>query len=132
METPHGAQPMQIEHQISAQEISNLVDRFYAKVRLDPVIGPIFNAAIEDWPAHLSILKDFWSTVLLTNPRYKGDPLSKHLELPIEPQHFERWLQLFEETAHEVMPAEHASIVIIKSHRIAGNFQRVMFRPGDE
>jgi hemoglobin len=44
--------------QISAPEISELVDRFYAKVRLDPDIGPIFNATIDDWPAHLSLLKD--------------------------------------------------------------------------
>lgn len=109
--------------QISAEEISALVDRFYAKVRLDPEIGPIFNAAIDDWPAHLSLLKDFWSTVLLTERRYKGDPLSKHLPLSLDPPHFSRWLALFEETAREVMPPEHADIIIGKSHRIAQNFQ---------
>lgn len=118
---------MQIEHSISPDEISLLVDSFYAKVRRDPAIGPIFNAAVDDWPAHLALLKDFWSTVLLIRPGYKGDPLSVHLELPIQPGHFERWLQLFAETAHEVMPADHAAIVITKSHRIAGSLQRVIF-----
>jgi hemoglobin len=117
---------MQIEHSITATEISNLVDRFYAKVRRDPAIGPIFNEAIDDWPAHLSLLKDFWSTVLLTERRYKGDPLSTHLKLPLKSEHFERWLSLFEETAKEVMPLEHAAIVIAKSHRIAHNFKRAI------
>jgi hemoglobin len=109
--------------QMSAPEISELVDRFYAKVRLDPEIGPIFNATIDDWPMHLSLLKDFWSTVLLTERRYKGDPLSKHLPLSLDPSHFARWLILFAETAREVMPPEHADLVIAKSHRIAENFQ---------
>jgi hemoglobin len=114
---------MQAPHQITREEISDLVDRFYAKVRLDPEIGPIFNAAIDDWPGHLSLLKDFWSTVLLTERSYKGDPLSKHLELSLDPAHFARWLTLFAETAREVMSTEHAEIIIGKSHRIAENFK---------
>ena len=108
--------------QISEQEISELVEQFYAKVRKDEQIGPIFNAAIEDWPAHLALLKNFWSTVLLTTGRYKGDPMMTHLQLPLEPPHFRRWLELFAETARETMPEEHASRVIAKSERIAENF----------
>jgi hemoglobin len=114
---------MPIDHQISSEEISALVDHFYAKVRLDPTIGPIFNAAIDDWPAHLSLLKDFWSTVLLTGGRYKGNPLSKHLELSLDPTHFARWLALFEETAREVLSPGHAALIVAKSHRIAETFQ---------
>lgn len=114
---------MLLNDTISQEEISDLVDRFYAKVRLDPTIGPIFNAAIRDWPAHLALLKDFWSTVLMTDRRYKGDPLSKHLELPVEHEHFDRWLALFAETAREVMSPRHAAIVIAKSQRIAQNFK---------
>jgi hemoglobin len=108
---------------ITEPEISTLVDTFYAKVRLDPDIGPIFNAIIDDWPYHLDLLKDFWSTVLLTTGRYKGDPMMKHLQLPLDPEHFERWLALFAEIAHEVLPPDHAATVIAKSHRIAQNFQ---------
>jgi hemoglobin len=109
--------------QIPAAEISELVDRFYARVRLDPEIGPIFNATVDDWPAHLSLLKDFWSTVLQTGYRYKGDPLSKHFPLSLDPPHFARWLALFAETAREVMPPERADLIIAKSYRIAENFQ---------
>jgi hemoglobin len=114
---------MQTSHQITREEINSLVDRFYAKVRLDPEIGPIFNAAIDDWSAHLTLLKDFWSTVLLPERSYKGDPLSKHLELSLDPAHFARWLTLFAETARETMPPEHADLIIGKSHRIAENFK---------
>ena len=108
---------------ITEQEISTLVDRFYAKVRLDPDIGPIFNAVVDDWPHHLALLKDFWSTVMLTTRRYKGDPMMRHLQLPLDPDHFERWLALFAETANEVLPPDHAATIIAKSQRIAQNFK---------
>jgi hemoglobin len=111
------------EQKITEEEISNLVDRFYAKVRRDPEIGPIFNETIEDWPTHLALLKNFWSTVLLTTGRYKGDPMMTHLQLPLEPNHFERWLGLFAETANEVLPSDHAATIIAKSQRIAQNFK---------
>ena len=114
---------MHASHQITREEINNLVDRFYAKVRLDSEIGPIFNAAIDDWPAHLALLKDFWSTVLLTERSYKGNPLSKHLELSLDPLHFARWLTLFAETAREVMSPEDADYIVGKSHRIAETFK---------
>jgi hemoglobin len=109
--------------QITEPEISTLVDSFYAKVRRDPDIGPIFNAIIDDWPHHLALLKDFWSTVLLTTGRYKGDPMMKHLQLSLDPEHFSRWLALFEETANETLSPSHAAIVVEKSHRIARNLQ---------
>jgi hemoglobin len=108
---------------ITEPEISTLVDAFYAKVRKDPEIGPIFNAIVDDWPHHLALLKDFWSTVLLTTGRYKGDPMMKHLQLSLDPPHFERWLALFAETAKEVLPPDHAATIIDKSQRIAQNFQ---------
>jgi hemoglobin len=111
------------ERKITEDEISNLVDRFYARVRLDPDIGPIFNAIVGDWPHHLATLKDFWSTVLLTTGRYKGDPMMTHLQLPLDPDHFERWLALFAETANEVLPHDPAANVIAKSQRIAQNFR---------
>ena len=123
---------MAAQHSITREEISELVDKFYAKVRMDQEIGPIFNAAVDDWPTHLGVLKDFWSTVLLTERSYKGDPLSKHLELSLDPLHFARWLTLFAETAREVMPPEDAELVIAKSQRIAETFQSAIAqRRGD-
>jgi len=112
-----------MEPVITEAEISTLVDTFYARVRRDPDIGPIFNAIVGDWPHHLATLKDFWSTVLLTTGRYKGDPMMTHLQLPLDPDHFSRWLSLFAETARETFSPEAASVAIAKSERIAGNFQ---------
>jgi hemoglobin len=109
--------------EITEAEIGTLVDTFYAKVRHDPDIGPIFNAIVGDWPHHLATLKDFWSTVLLTTGRYKGDPMMTHLQLPLDPEHFERWLALFAETANEVFSPAAAETVILKSQRIAQNFK---------
>jgi hemoglobin len=111
---------------ITEQEIALLVDRFYAKVRVDPEIGPVFNDAVQNWDAHLALLKDFWSTVLLTTGRYKGNPLLAHFRLPIEERYFARWLTLFRETANEVMTAPHAEVVIQKANFIALNLKRVL------
>jgi hemoglobin len=111
---------------ITEQEIALLVDRFYAKVRVDLEIGPVFNDAVQNWDAHLALLKDFWSTVLLTTGRYKGNPLLAHFRLPIEERYFARWLRLFGETANEVMTASHAEVVIQKANFIALNMKRVL------
>jgi len=108
---------------ISEAEISTLVDAFYLKVRADASIGPIFDRAVADWPAHLALLKRFWSTVLLTTRTYRGDPLATHLKFPLGREHFERWLALFAETATDILSSEHATLVIRKSRQIAKNFQ---------
>jgi len=101
---------------ITEQGIALLVDSFYAKVRVDPEIGPVFNDAVQNWDAHLALLKDFWSTVLLTTGRYKGNPLLAHFRLPIEERYFARWLTLFSETANEVLTAPHAEVVAQKAN----------------
>jgi hemoglobin len=111
---------------VSTAEIDMLVDAFYTKVQHDAVIGPIFNEAVEDWPAHLALLKGFWASVLLGIGKFKGNPLDTHMKLPISREHFERWLALFAETAMELLPEEKAQLFIDKSQRIAETFQRGM------
>ena len=108
---------------VTEEEISNLVDRFYAKVQRDDLIGPIFNAMIDDWPFHLAKLKNFWESIMLGAGTYKGNPMMVHMQLPLDPEHFHRWLTLFAETANEVMLPEHANSIIRKSHYIGQNFQ---------
>lgn len=84
---------------ITELAIAALVERFYAKARRDPTIGPVFNTAVEDWDTHLRTLRDFWSSVMLTTGRYKGNPMAAHVKHPIEPAFFDRWLALWRETA---------------------------------
>jgi hemoglobin len=110
---------------ISEAQISALVDAFYAKARRDPEIGPIFNSVVDDWPHHLAVLKDFWSSVLLASGLYKGNPVMRHLQIGLDLQHFERWLALFAETAREIFPPKSAAVVIEKSRTIAQNLQVV-------
>jgi hemoglobin len=117
---------MKEENRITEAEIANLVDHFYAKVREDDEIGPLFNQEVQNWDTHLALLKDFWSTVLLATGRYKGNPLVAHFRLPIEERYFARWLALFTETASEVMTTPHAAIVVHKAHLIATNIKRVL------
>jgi hypothetical protein len=66
---------MKIDH-ISEHGIRRLVDEFYARVRADTELAPIFNRAIPgDWGLHLATMRDFWSSVMLTSGRYKGNPV---------------------------------------------------------
>jgi hemoglobin len=111
--------------------IAELVDRFYAKARRDRTIGPIFNAAIEDWDAHLATLHSFWSSIMLTSGRYKGNPVAAHLKHAIEPAFFARWLELWGETAGEVFAPAAADSFRRKAERIAESLKLALFyRPG--
>jgi hemoglobin len=106
---------------ITEASLKALVDAFYAKVRQDPLIGPVFNGAIEDWPEHLEKLQAFWSSVMLTTGRYKGRPLPAHVKHAdsISSASFERWLALWRETTEEMLDASSAVALQDKAHRIA-------------
>ncbi|MFV0280055.1 MAG: group III truncated hemoglobin [Rhodoblastus sp.] len=104
--------------------LARLVDSFYARVREDELLGPIFNREIEDWPAHLAKLKDFWSSIMLQSGRYDGRPLPPHLQLPeISDAHFSRWLDLFHQTANEEMAPMGSEAVSAMAGRIATSFR---------
>ena len=103
--------------------IERLVRGFYAKVRADTVLGPIFAARIEDWEPHLARMCAFWSSVALMSGRYHGTPMARHLPMPIDADHFDRWLGLFEMTALEVCPAEAAAHFVELARRIAGSLE---------
>lgn len=99
--------------------LGDLVRAFYGKVRADPVLGPIFAERISDWEPHLARMVDFWSSVALMTGRYHGAPVPAHAGLPVTRAHFDRWLGVFRETAHEVCSAEGAEHVIVRAERIA-------------
>ncbi len=99
--------------------LHDLVHRFYARVRADRVLGPIFAARIHDWAPHLDRMVAFWSSVALMTGRYHGAPVPAHATLPVTWAHFDRWLELFRETAREVCPPEGAAHVVERAERIA-------------
>ena len=101
--------------------LERLVHAFYARVREDAELGPIFNDAIADWPEHLARLTAFWSSVMLTSGRYKGQPVPAHMKhrSRITPALFDRWLALWGETARELMAPDAAAALEARAGRIA-------------
>jgi hemoglobin len=108
---------------VTEEMIHDLVHAFYAKVRADEVLGPIFEPRIADWGPHLAKMCDFWSSVTLMTGRYHGTPMPAHARLPVGAGHYGRWLELFEQTAREVCPPEAAALFVDRSQRIAQSLQ---------
>lgn len=108
---------------IDESMIQRLVHGFYARVRDDILIGPIFTARIDDWEVHLQRMCLFWSSVALASGRYHGQPLPKHLPLPVEARHFDRWLELFRQNAFEVCPPAAAKLFIKRAELIAQSLE---------
>jgi hemoglobin len=107
--------------------IAACVRQFYAKARQDALLGPVFNDKVEDWDLHLRIVADFWSRALLGTDRYQGKPFVVHAHLPVELEHFDRWLALFEETARATMPTDLAGKAIEKARHVAASFKAGIF-----
>lgn len=108
---------------LSLEDIQKLVDTFYDKVRLDELIGPIFNQRIQNrWPEHLAKMYRFWQTVLLGEHTYFGSPFPPHASLPVEWEHFERWLQLFNTTVDELFIGEKADEAKWRANKMAKMF----------
>jgi hemoglobin len=103
--------------------IERLVRGFYRRVREDALIGPVFAARIGDWEPHLARMCAFWSSVALMTGSYHGQPMQKHLPLPVDALHFDRWLALFEATARELCPAAAADHFIDRARRIAESLE---------
>jgi hemoglobin len=113
-----------LPHEISDELVSRLVETFYGRVRLDPVLGPIFESQLEGrWDEHLAALKDFWSSVTMLTGRYRGKPHAAHVPLGLTPAHFEHWLGLFETTVNDLCAGPAAALFISRAHRIAESLQ---------
>ena len=109
---------------LSLDDIKNLVDSFYGKVRKDDLIGPIFDERIQDrWPTHLAKMYTFWQTVLLGEHTYYGSPFPPHAQLPIDEEHFNKWLELFYETLDEHFTGKIAEEAKWRANKMAQMFQ---------
>ncbi|MBS1491361.1 MAG: group III truncated hemoglobin [Bacteroidetes bacterium] len=104
-------------------DIKLLVNTFYDKVRKDDLLATIFNNVIQDrWPQHLAKMYTFWQTVLLEEYTYEGSPFLPHAKLPVEAQHFDRWLLLFNATVDEFFIGEKAARAKWQGQRMAEMF----------
>jgi hemoglobin len=103
--------------------IERLVRGFYIQVQADETLGPVFASRIADWEPHLQKMFAFWSSVALMSGAYRGQPMAKHMPLPIDAKHFDRWLALFEQTAQDICPPKAAAHFTVLARRIAESLE---------
>lgn len=115
------------ETALTRPQIRDLVGQFYGRARADDLLGPIFEAAVEDWDAHLEHLTAFWAATLLGERGFSGNPMAAHARHPITPEMFDRWLALWSETARELFDAEVAQGLEARAARIAESLKLGLF-----
>lgn len=105
---------------VDAPSIRRFVDEFYRRIRGDSMLGPLFEAHVAGrWPSHLDTMVRFWSAALLHEPGYRGQPRAVHRRLPIGPEHFEHWLDLFAQTLGELFVPATAEAIHRKGRAMA-------------
>jgi len=106
---------------LTREDIIRLVDAFYEKALVDMMIGPVFYAGIdmEHWEEHATRIYDFWETVFLGTDAYRGNPFSKHIHLPIENRHFDRWLELFKDTVTCLFEGDKTDEIIDRAEKMS-------------
>ncbi len=112
------------QYPMSIEGIRVLVDCFYVKIQKHTELSPVFAAAIgkepSDWKPHLEKMYNFWGMIMLGVGEYKGNPLKAHISLPPFPEsYFDKWLELFAETADEVLVPTAAELFKNKSQKMA-------------
>ena len=109
--------------------ISTLVEAFYQRIRSDERIAFLFEDAIQDWGPHLETMKRFWRSVALNTGEYSGKPVPKHQALVLtQPEHFQVWLDLFEQTLKAIAPNEEVVAYFLeRAQRIAHSLELAMF-----
>lgn len=111
------------------ESMAVLVHGFYADVRAHPLLGPVFEAALQGrWDAHLARLVDFWCTVALGARSFKGDVFGKHMALTgVTPAHFAAWVGLWQQHTSRLFAPEVAQELQVAAHGIARNLFRGYF-----
>lgn len=110
---------------ITELAIVQLVDTFYARVREDKVLSPVFESRLAGkWDEHMPRMYAFWTKVLLGQGDFQSNVFGKHMALSgIEREHFVRWITLFKTTAIEVFGIDDARMAIQVAERIAASLQ---------
>ena len=120
-----------LANEITRKNVETMVLSFYRKIVKDDTVGPFFVAKLGDdmsneyWKPHLELLINFWSSMMLGDGSYRGNPFAPHMSLgELNREVFERWLKLFFETLDEIYEPQAADLFKERSTIIAGNFMR--------
>ena len=121
---------------ITPEQIEQVMSRFYARVRKDPVLGPVFANHVDDWPAHEAKIARFWRNAILFERSYDGNPMMAHMRAgDVRADHFDVWLALFDKVLNETLPAETAAAWSALVHRIGRGLRmgvQDVQKPADE
>ncbi|MBI1177013.1 globin [bacterium] len=112
------AQPKLFDQLGGRPKLELFLKNFYATVRIDPTIGPIFEGAVDDWPAHIQKIAGFWSLQTGGPPDYRGGLLARHIPLTLKAEHFAAWLTLWEKSCRAHFPEPEAREMIGKAHEL--------------
>lgn len=106
---------------VDLARLTDLVHGFYADVRRDALLGPVFDAALHGrWAAHLERMVDFWSTVALGSQRYRANVLQRHRSLEgVTPAHFAAWVGLWQRHTEQRFTSEVAQTLQQAAHGVA-------------
>lgn len=118
---------LQLRAAIAEPQLQLLVEEFYRRARRDDLLGPIFDQRVseEQWPFHIERIVAFWSTALRGTGRYRANPIEAHRDIAgLSAEHFERWLELFTLTTHEIFEPEIARAIDLRAERMAGHMLR--------
>ena len=132
MDTGDSPTPRTVFDQLGgAPGLKRLLQHFYADVRQDQVLGPIFNARIHDWPAHLEKIGSFWARQTGAASNYAGGFAAAHLPLGLQEEHFVRWLGLWERNCRQQLDPAPAAWMIARAHETSAFRRRARgLRPG--
>ena len=105
--------------EVSPDQIAAVVADFYAQVRKNPSLGPVFAAHVTDWPAHEAKISGFWRNAILFDRSYDGNPMAVHRAAAnVLPPMFGDWLGLFDASLARCLPDASAAAWSALAHRI--------------
>jgi hemoglobin len=114
---------------ISRDNIYKMVMTFYAHIlgsnnSVSDVfiskLGDNLNSAI--WKKHIELLTNFWATMILQEEGYDGNPVAKHIDMPLNKESFSVWLDMFFEVIDDLYEKEAGAIFKQRAVNISQNF----------
>ena len=116
---------------VSRIEVRGFVEAFYEQARQDPMLGPVFDriVAADQWDTHFETMTDFWLSVAFDGPTFRGNPMIKHARIKdIAPHHFDRWLEIFDETCCICWPPDIADLLRWRARQISPSLMNGVVR----
>ena len=112
----------------NSSNVELLVKTFYSNLLLNEEVKPVFEHV--DFEKHMPHMIAFWEFVLLDKEGYTTNVFDKHVNLPLKAEHFEIWLNAFENTVNSLFSGENAQKAIFRAKTIAFSFESKLKQMG--